>query len=142
MRWRTVWLAHPWALGDPPSHLPADTLVVAVAFAEPHARWPWAARRWAFVGERLDELQVTVRWHGTARQVAEALENAAAVHTVDDPHVTAWLPAAARRSAAPQLFPSVATRCDSFSRWWTRATRGMRQADDLLDPMEALETHA
>jgi deoxyribodipyrimidine photo-lyase len=34
--------------------------------------------------------------------------------------------------AAPALFPPVAERCDSFSRWWSRATRGLQAATDLL----------
>jgi deoxyribodipyrimidine photo-lyase len=33
---------------------------------------------------------------------------------------------------APALFPPVSSRCDSFSRWWARASRGLRSAADLL----------
>jgi deoxyribodipyrimidine photo-lyase len=34
--------------------------------------------------------------------------------------------------AAPALFPPVDRRCDSFSQWWNRATRGLNSATDLL----------
>jgi deoxyribodipyrimidine photo-lyase len=34
--------------------------------------------------------------------------------------------------AAPALFPPVERRCSSFSQWWTRATRGVQQAGELL----------
>jgi deoxyribodipyrimidine photo-lyase len=30
------------------------------------------------------------------------------------------------------LFPPVEQPCSSFSQWWTRATRGRRQAQELL----------
>jgi deoxyribodipyrimidine photo-lyase len=34
--------------------------------------------------------------------------------------------------AAPTLFPQVERRCSSFSQWWTRATRGLQRAGELL----------
>ena len=30
-----------------------------------------------------------------------------------------------------RLFPAATTRCDSFSRWWSRATRQVRKLSDL-----------
>jgi deoxyribodipyrimidine photo-lyase len=38
----------------------------------------------------------------------------------------------ARLEAAPTLFPTLERRCTSFSQWWTRATRGLRHAGELL----------
>jgi len=38
---------------------------------------------------------------------------------------------------APALFPSVNRRCDSFSQWWPRASRGLDPVADLLAVKEA-----
>ena len=38
----------------------------------------------------------------------------------------------ARLGAAPALFPPVQRHCTSFSQWWTRSTRGLQHAQELL----------
>ncbi len=72
------------------------------------------------------------RWFVDAAGLATALGGAASVRSVDDPHMTRWLQPLAQLDAAPALFPLVERRCTSFSQWWTRAIRGLRNAEDLL----------
>jgi len=128
---REVWLVHPWSLGELPAWLPADVLVVGVLISDFHRAWPWSERRWRFVTRRMSEL-VALRWHGDAASLGAALQRARRVRSIDEPHLHPWLARLAACEAAPALFPSVDRRCDSFSQWWTRASRGMTSAADLL----------
>jgi deoxyribodipyrimidine photo-lyase len=72
------------------------------------------------------------RWHDDGAAIGAALAGARRVRGVDEPHLAPWLQRWASCEAAPALFPPVAERCDSFSRWWARATRGLQAATDLL----------
>ena len=128
---RDVWLVHPWNLGELPPSLSADTLVLGIFVRDFHDAWPWSERRWRFVASRMAEL-ATVLWHGDAGTLGTALKAARAVRSIDDCHLEPWLRLLAICEAAPALFPSVDRRCDSFSQWWTRATRGVESAADLL----------
>ena len=133
---RDVWLVHPWNLGELPATLPADTQVIGVFVADFHRAWPWSERRWHFVGSRMAELAAE-RWHGDAAAIGAALKGARRVRSIDEPHLAPWLARWAECGAAPALFPTVDRRCDSFSQWWTRASRGLVTADDLLAVNEA-----
>ncbi len=133
---REVWLVHPWNLGELPATLPADTLVVGVLVSDFHRAWPWNERRWRFVAERMAEL-ATLRWQGDAATLGAALQGARQVRSTAEPHLAPWLPRWAACEAAPMLFPAVDRRCDSFSQWWTRASRGMAAASDLLATRQA-----
>jgi deoxyribodipyrimidine photo-lyase len=95
-----------------------------------HRAWPWSERRWHFVGRRMAEL-ATDRWYGDATAIGMALQGARTVRSLDDPHLAPWLTRWAACDAAPTLFPAVDRRCDSFSQWWTRATRGLTSVADL-----------
>ena len=128
---RDVWLVHPWSLGELPESLPPDTQVIGVFVADFHRAWPWSERRWQFVGSRKTEL-TSKRWHGDAGAIGTALKGARRVRSIDEPHLTPWLARWAECGAAPALFPPVDRRCDSFSQWWIRATRGVHSATDLL----------
>ncbi|MGV3519213.1 FAD-binding domain-containing protein [Luteitalea sp.] len=128
---RDVWLVHPWNLGPLPTTLPADALAIGVLVADVHRAWPWSERRWHFVGSRMAEL-ATDRWYGGATAIGTALQGARTVRSLDDPHLAPWLTRWAACDAAPTLFPPVDRRCDSFSQWWTRATRGLTSVADLL----------
>ncbi len=128
---RDVWLVHPWNLGDPPATLPADTVLLGVAVTDHHQAWPWSDRRWRFVTGRMDQL-TTQRWCADAATLESSLRGARRVLTMDDPHLTPWLARWAACGAAPRIFPTVDRRCDSFSQWWTRASRGVASVDDLL----------
>ena len=128
---RDVWLVHPWSLGELPAALAADTVVIGIFVADFHRAWPWSERRWHFVGRRMAEL-AAARWHGDAASIGAALKGARRVRSVDEPHLAPWLASWAACEAAPALFPTIDRRCDSFSQWWTRASRGLDSAADLL----------
>ncbi|MDE2148215.1 MAG: hypothetical protein KGJ24_16145, partial [Burkholderiales bacterium] len=110
-------------------------LRIGLYLADFHRAWPWSERRWQFVGRRMAELAPR-RWHGDARAVGAALRGARSVRCVAEPHLAPWwapgLGRWAQAEAEPALFPAVAQRCDSFSQWWARATRGLATADELL----------
>jgi len=128
---RDVWLVHPWSLGELPAALPADTLVIGLFVADFHRAWPWSERRWQFVGRRMAALAAE-RWHGEVAAIGAALQGARSVRSIAEPHLAPWLARWAECEAAPALFPPVDRRCDSFSQWWARATRGLDSAADLL----------
>ncbi len=128
---RDVWLVHPWSLGALPAALPPDTLVIGIFVADFHRAWPWSERRWRFVGKRMAEL-APLRWHADAAAIGAALMGARRVGSVDEPHLMPWLAGWAACEAASTLFPLVDRRCDSFSQWWARASRGLDAAADLL----------
>jgi deoxyribodipyrimidine photo-lyase len=128
---RDVWLVHPWNLGDLPTALPLNTIVVCVFVTDFHRAWPWSERRWRFVASRMAEL-AALRWQGDAATLGAAMQGAAQVRSVDEPHLEPWLPRLAVREARIELFPAVTRRCDSFSQWWTRTSRGIATASDLL----------
>lgn len=127
-----LWLVHPWNLGELPSDLPPGTRVVGVFVEDFHRAWPWSERRWRFVAQRMAAL-APIRWWGDAHAVGHALAAAHRVRSTDEPHLAPWLARWAEGRAAPALFPPVAGRCDSFSQWWTRATRGLRSSRELLE---------
>ena len=131
---REVWLVHPWSLGALPE-LPPGTLVLGLFVRDFHQAWPWSERRWRFVGDRMNELTAHC-WHGDADAITAALAGARRVRSVDEPHLAPWLALWAQCQAPPALFPSVPGRCDSFSQWWSRSTRGLHSAADLLAPKE------
>lgn len=128
---RDVWLVHPWCLGERPAALPADTVLIGICVADFHQAWPWSERRWHFVGRRMAELTAH-RWYGDAAAIGAALSGARRVRSIAEPHLSRWLPRRAECEAVPALFPLVDGRCDSFSQWWARATRGLASATDLL----------
>jgi deoxyribodipyrimidine photo-lyase len=128
---RDVWLVHPWSLGELPAALPAGARVIGVFVADFHRAWPWSERRWHFVGSRMAELAAE-RWIGDAAAIGAALHGARSVRSIDEPHLAPWLARWADCVAASTLFPSVDRRCDSFSTWWARASRGLVSAADLL----------
>jgi deoxyribodipyrimidine photo-lyase len=131
LRGREVWLVHPWAIRPAPADVPADAVVIGLYLQEHHAAWPWPAARWRWVDDALAAV-APERWFCSTAQAAAALQGAARVRSVDDPHLTRWLKRLARLDAAPTLFPLVERRCSSFSQWWTRTTRGVQRAGELL----------
>jgi deoxyribodipyrimidine photo-lyase len=132
---RDVWLVHPWCLGALPTHLHSDSLVLGVYVADFHRAWPWSSKRWRFVDARMKEL-TGLRWRGDASSVGQALAGARRVRSVSEPHLDRWLQGWGECEAKPGLFPQVDMRCDSFSKWWTRASRGFETAADLLSANE------
>lgn len=117
-----VWLVHPWALRAPPADLPAQTVIVAIAVTEWHARWPWSARRWSFVADLQSSL-ATHRWFADAASLRVALADARSVQAIDDPHTRSQLRQLRADIALrplPRLFAPVERPCTSFSQWWHR----------------------
>lgn len=128
---RHVWLVHPWALRPPPPDLPEGTVVIGVFLREHHQARPWPEARWRWVHAAMAGVSSSC-WWASAEELQRALHGAASVRSVSDPHLQPWLPAVAQCEPAPWLFPPVERPCTSFSQWWTRATRGRRQAHELL----------
>jgi deoxyribodipyrimidine photo-lyase len=131
---REVWLLHPWALRAPPPALAgADSPVcIGIALAEHHATWPWPARRWQWVQQGM-AAHSQVQWFGDLATLQAALQGARAVRSVAEPHLAAALPLLCTELLAPPtLFAPVSRRCDSFSQWWTRTTRGLHDAAELI----------
>lgn len=110
---RSVWLIHPWSLADPP----AEALPVAVLDAKWHARWPWSARRWHFVGTRMRAI-APLRWMAPAAELVAALRAAAQVRGWHNPHLSdpAWAALRLPLPSAPWAEPDRA--CRSFSAYW------------------------
>ncbi|WP_295587599.1 deoxyribodipyrimidine photolyase [uncultured Lamprocystis sp.] len=131
LRGREVWLVHPWALRAPPPDLADGAVVIGLYLREHHQAWPWPAARWHWVDAAMTAV-ASERWTVDAAHLAGALAGAARVRSVDDSHVTRQLQPVAQLDAAPIVFPSVERHCASFSQWWTRATRGLQRAEDLL----------
>ena len=128
---REVWLVHPWSLGEQPAALPAGAAVIGIFVADFHRAWPWSERRWHFVGRRMAEL-ASHCWFGDATAIGTALQGARSVRSIAAPHLAPWLARWAECEPEPTLFPPVERRCDSFSQWWARTTRGLDSATDLL----------
>jgi deoxyribodipyrimidine photo-lyase len=128
---RHVWLVHPWALRAAPAGLPEGTVAVGLYLREHHQAWPWPAARWRWVDAAMAAV-APERWFVSSHDLATVLAGAASVRSVSDPHMAHRLQAVARLDAEPALFPPVEQPCSSFSQWWTRCTRGLQHAQDLL----------
>jgi deoxyribodipyrimidine photo-lyase len=131
LRGRQVWLVHPWALRPPPADVADGTVVIGLYLREHHRAWPWPAARWRWVDAAMAAV-APQRWYVDAAGLGAALAGAALVRSVDDPHLGRRLESVARLDAAPNLFPPVERHCASFSQWWTRATRRLERAEELL----------
>jgi deoxyribodipyrimidine photo-lyase len=135
LRGRTVWLVHPWALRAPPADLPPDAIVLGIYPREHHAQWPWPEARWRWVDAAMTAV-APERWWVDGPGISAALAGATRVRSVDDPHVSSWfhewVGSELALDPAPTLFPPVERPCTSFSQWWTRATRGLQRAEELL----------
>jgi deoxyribodipyrimidine photo-lyase len=121
---------HPWALRAPPPDLRPGTLRIGVYPSDFHRDWPWSAKRWAFVDERMAAL-TEVRWVADAAALAQALRAARSVRAVADPHLPLALCAVATLDEPPRLFADPGRPYASFSPWWGRVTRGVHDLHDL-----------
>ena len=128
---RHVWLVHPWALRAAPAGLPEGSVAVGVYLREHHEAWPWPAARWRWVDAAMAAVSAE-RWFISTQELGAALAATASVRSVSDPHVASRLQAWTQLEAEPLLFPPVDRPCSSFSQWWTRSTRGLQHAADLL----------
>ena len=126
LRGRAVRLFHPWAMAD--ADMPGVSNV-AVVDSDFHQQWPWSAARWRFVATRLQAAS-DLRWCGTANTLVQALSAAQVLHGVDSPHLSTAF-AALNLRAPSLLLPWPENRCASFSQFWARATKGLKQAGEL-----------
>jgi deoxyribodipyrimidine photo-lyase len=137
LRGREVYLVHPWNLGALPADLAPRTLVLGLCVADFHRAWPWSERRWAFVLSRMAELAPHI-CYGSAQDIGAALSHARRVRSLAQQHALPWLASWADCAAGRPLFPGVDKPCDTFSRWWSRVTRGLQSSDDLLQLSQVL----
>jgi deoxyribodipyrimidine photo-lyase len=120
---RSVYLVHPWSLGELPHALPADALILGVADSAYHTLHPWSEQRWAWVMTRLQ--QITNHCYAPTFDALQAsLGLASSVHYAPSPHAM-WLDQITHpnlhASELPKLFTDVNVYCKSFSQWWNKA---------------------
>ena len=127
VRGRSAVLLHPGSLAFDAA---PGALRVAVVATEFHQRWPWSAARWAFVGARLQQA-CDLLWCGTPAELLDALRAADALHGVRSPHLNDAFNELPLRPV-PRLLRWPPQACASFSQFWSRTTRGLNQARDLL----------
>lgn len=127
VRGRELRLLHAWDMAG--ADIPGVSNV-AVMDSESHQRWPWSAARWRFVVTRL-QAAGDMFWWGSAHGLVQALSAAQVLHGVHSPHLSPAFDAL-NLSAPPLLLQWPQSRCASFSQFWTRATKGLKQADELV----------
>lgn len=104
-------LSHPW---DMARH---ETTSVVLLVPEFHRRWPWSARRWAFLRQRLALLgTAAMRLKSSVLPPGMPARAVLADHPLYDPA----LASASRCSPAPRYFANPAETCRSFSAFWRR----------------------
>jgi len=128
---RDVWIVHPWNLDDSALMLPDGALVLGILLTDFHKKWPWGERRWRFVTSRMSQLTGNI-WQSDASTITQTLKKARSVRTTNDLHLHPWISQFAECESALSLFPTVDRRCDSFSQWWSRATKNITTAKELL----------
>jgi deoxyribodipyrimidine photo-lyase len=127
---RDVWLAHPWALGEPPACVPSQALRLGITLSDFHKRWPWSPDRWHFVRQRMAEVS-DMCWHLDGAHLHLVLRTARSVHTVGNPHINPYLPGYCRHTPSTALFYPVDTACNSFFQWFKHAVGPAQQCTDL-----------
>jgi deoxyribodipyrimidine photo-lyase len=122
-----VRIVHPWSLGEPRDGGPL--VRVGLLHAPYHSRFPWSARRWAFVLGAMRR-QVALVHLGDAHRVLRALADAGLEPVVRDALVPGWreaIAAAARFGAVieavPREWADPDQFCTSFTRYWNIVSR-------------------
>ena len=72
-----------------------------------------------------------VHWCADAVRLRAALDGAASIHGIADPHLPVAL-CGLTLAAPSRLFRNPERRCDSFSQFWVRVTEGVTSIDALL----------
>lgn len=117
---RRVHLMHPWALRRPED---AD-VVLGIIHLPFHARFPWSARRWAFVLEALGRESDGV-WCGDLAELLPALAGAREItaRATLNPGYRGWLAAPhVRLSPVPRICADPDRPCASFTAFWKRVS--------------------
>jgi deoxyribodipyrimidine photo-lyase len=116
-----VQLIHPWSLCEPA----ATGTRLGVIHAPFHARFPWSARRWTFVIERLRACTEAV-WIGDLAVLLRTLRGRAlhARDTQNPGYAEALRSGAVQLTAVPRLFDDPARSCRSFSQFYAQQIPG------------------
>jgi deoxyribodipyrimidine photo-lyase len=112
-----IWLVHPWNLAAPPEGL----LPIAVCDTDFHSQWPWSARRWNFVSQRMSAL-TPICWHASTNELVAALKQARSIHGTGNLHLGA-LGRQLGLPPMPRAFADPPRRSPSFFAFWTRAKK-------------------
>ena len=122
-----VRIVHPWSLGGARGREPAVRM--GLLHAPYHSRFPWSARRWAFVLDAMHG-RIEALHAGDARRALDALVDAGLVPVVRDALVPGWREAieAVRRRAVvvepvPREWADPDRYCASFTRFWNTVAR-------------------
>lgn len=113
-----VQILHPWSLGDTSPASPA----LAVLDAGFHRRFPWSARRWAFVGERLRAMGLPMHLLDDSAGWLRAAQGPLRLRATLNPGYRDWAGLAqAEVTAVPRCFSDPPRLCPSFSRFQREA---------------------
>jgi deoxyribodipyrimidine photo-lyase len=131
---RTVALVHPWSLGRRPE---AD-ISIGVLHAPFHERFPWTAKRWAFV---LGGLRCTADslWIGDLGKLIPELGSAAAVSAFAtfNPGYREALASLPGVVPAPRFFEDPVNLCPSFTRFWAQVALQDWPAEERREDLAA-----
>ena len=128
-------LVHPWCLS--PRQDGSDCIRIGILHLPFHAAWPWSERRWRFVLQAMHDATDFI-WAGDVDLLD--LSGAAGVcvqSTLYPGYREAFAKLADRNvvtilTPPPRLFPDPAMACRSFSKFYDRVRRDVRQFADLL----------
>ena len=113
-------LLHPWWLQARPD----SSLVIGVLHAPFHEKFPWSAKRWAFVMERMRAV-TDVIWYGDVTHLPEELLDAGAVslssrRTFNPGYADALDNPEVELSETPRFLEDPDVLCGSFTRFWNQ----------------------
>lgn len=116
-----IQLIHPWSLGE----ITAPGYRLGVIHAPFHLRFPWSARRWAFVMDRLRACTDAV-WMGELPVLLRALRDRKlrARATQNPGYAEALHSGAVQLTPVPRVFEDPARCCRSFSQFFAQQTPG------------------
>lgn len=119
-RGRRVHLLHPWSLRRPPE----EAFVLGVIHRPFHQRFPWSARRWAFVMTALAR-ETDALWCGDLSQLVASLapdHDLAARATFNPGYREALARPGVRLAAVPRITADPDRPCASFTAFWKRVS--------------------
>lgn len=120
-----VRLVHPWMLAN----TPFDGLRLGVIHLPFHARFPWSARRWSFVLDRMASVTDAV-FVGDLQMLRTTLADAERIESIAtlNPGYHELLPRLCTQlQEEPRQFPNPARTCRSFTAFWNASTGGERE---------------
>ena len=131
MKNRPIELVHPWALSPHTLADKGDTFRLGVIHLPAHANWPWSARRWHFMLQAMQQATDAV-WAGDLEGLDLSASTRVTAQATLFPGYREALGRVATLTPAPQLLPSPAMACSSFSKFYSRVRRDVGTFADLL----------